>query len=77
MDNHHPFQKQQRFSAYLGLERITELCARLGDPHRQFRSIHIGGTNGKGSTAAFIANVLKHHGYRVGLFTAHHLVDYR
>jgi len=77
VDNHHPFQKQQRFSAYLGLERITELCARLGDPHRQFRSIHIGGTNGKGSTAAFIANVLKHHGYRVGLFTSPHLVDYR
>ena len=76
MNKDNPFQKQ-RFSAHLGLERITELCSRLGDPHRQFRSIHIGGTNGKGSTAAYLASVLEHHGYRVGLFTSPHLVDYR
>lgn len=57
----------------LGLDRMTQLMERLGNPHLQFKSIHIAGTNGKGSTAAFIASVLSEAGYRAGLYTSPHL----
>jgi len=60
-----------------GLERITELMRRLGDPQRQLRFVHITGTNGKGSTAAMLDAVLRAAGYRVGLFTSPHLQSYR
>ncbi len=53
-----------------GLERITELCDMLGNPQKNLRFIHIAGTNGKGSTAAMIASILKCAGYRVGLFSS-------
>ncbi|MBR0040039.1 MAG: bifunctional folylpolyglutamate synthase/dihydrofolate synthase [Oscillospiraceae bacterium] len=56
-----------------GLERITELLRRLGDPQRRLRFIHIAGTNGKGSCAAMTASVLKAAGYRTGLFTSPYL----
>lgn len=59
-----------------GLTRIRALLGSLGDPHRSFRSIHVGGTNGKGSTAAMIASVLGSRGYRVGLYTSPHLIDF-
>lgn len=59
-----------------GLTRTHALLAALGDPHRSFRSIHVGGTNGKGSTAAMIASVLGRRGYRVGLYTSPHLIDF-
>src|SRR3989338_6039828 len=59
-----------------GLTRIRALLGFLGDPHRSFRSIHVGGTNGKGSTAAMIASVLGSRGYRVGLYTSPHLIDF-
>ena len=59
----------QRFGVKLGLENIRRLLTALGDPHRRFPSILIGGTNGKGSTAAFLASVLRTSGYRVGLYT--------
>ena len=52
----------------LGLEGITELLRRLDNPHKKQRFIHIAGTNGKGSTAAFIANVLTANGFKTGLF---------
>ncbi|MBC7106143.1 MAG: bifunctional folylpolyglutamate synthase/dihydrofolate synthase, partial [Firmicutes bacterium] len=48
-----------RFGMNFGLGRITELLRRLGDPHRRLRVVHIGGTNGKGSTAAMVAAVLQ------------------
>ena len=51
-----------------GLERITELMHRLGDPQDGLRFVHIGGTNGKGSVAAFLSHILKAAGYRTGLF---------
>ena len=57
----------------LGLDRMRQLMARLGDPHEHFRSLHIAGTNGKGSTAAFIARVLKEAGCKTGLYTSPHL----
>ena len=53
-----------------GLERISELCFRLGDPQDELRIIHITGTNGKGSTGAFITSILEKSGYRVGWFSS-------
>jgi dihydrofolate synthase / folylpolyglutamate synthase len=60
----------------LGLDRVRVLLAKLGDPQNSFRSIHIAGTNGKGSVAAMISSVLTKAGYRTGLYTSPHLVDY-
>ena len=53
------------------------LAAHLGHPERKFRSIHVAGTNGKGSTSHMIASVLQEAGYRVGLYTSPHLKDFR
>ncbi len=60
-----------------GLSRVTELLDRLGNPQNRLRCIHIAGTNGKGSTAAMLASVLKAAGYRTGLYTTPHLTSYR
>ena len=59
-----------------GLSRTKALLSGLGDPHHSFRVIHIAGTNGKGSTAAITASVLSKQGYRVGLYTSPHLLDF-
>ena len=65
-------------SAYKpGLENTRRLMAHLGNPHERFASVHIAGTNGKGSTSHLIAASLQCAGYRVGLYTSPHLVDYR
>src|SRR5215471_3475454 len=58
----------------LGLERIEHALASLDYPERRFRIVHVAGTNGKGSTCAFIASCLVSAGYRVGLYTSPHLV---
>ncbi len=60
----------------LGLENINKILELLGSPQQNFRSIHIAGTNGKGSTASMIASMLNTLGYRVGLFTSPHLVRF-
>jgi dihydrofolate synthase / folylpolyglutamate synthase len=60
-----------------GLGPIQSLLDRLDHPERRYRSLHIGGTNGKGSTAALAASMLQAAGYRVGLYTSPHLVDFR
>lgn len=60
-----------------GLERITELMARLGNPEKRLKFVHIVGTNGKGSTAAMLASVLREAGYRTGLFISPYVVDFR
>lgn len=70
-------QSLEKFGINLGLGRITYLLEKLGNPHHKFKSIHIAGTNGKGSTAAMIASILKEAGYKVGLYTSPHLFDYR
>jgi dihydrofolate synthase/folylpolyglutamate synthase len=57
------------------LERVALALQRLGDPQRRFRTLHIAGTNGKGSVAAMLHAVLDAAGYRVGLYTSPHLVD--
>jgi len=60
-----------------GLRNIETLCKVLGEPQKSFKSIHIAGTNGKGSTALYLANILQAHGVRTGLFTSPHLVSVR
>jgi dihydrofolate synthase/folylpolyglutamate synthase len=66
----------QRFGIKLGLANITSLLKHLGDPHAGLPSVHIAGSNGKGSTAAFLTSILRQAGYRVGLYTSPHLVDF-
>lgn len=60
-----------------GLETSHRLDEFFGHPHRKFKSIHIAGTNGKGSTSHLIASILQQHGYKTGLYTSPHLVDFR
>jgi dihydrofolate synthase / folylpolyglutamate synthase len=67
----------QKHGIKLGLETMQILLDRVGNPHRALRVLHVGGTNGKGSTAAMVASVLQHSGRRVGLYTSPHLVDFR
>ena len=71
------FQSVGRQGYKTGLENTFFLDKHFGYPHRQFRSIHIGGTNGKGSTSHLIAAVLQSAGFRVGLYTSPHLKDFR
>jgi len=59
-----------------GLDNTLQLCAELGNPQTKFRSIHVGGTNGKGSTAHMLAAVYQSAGYRVGLYTSPHLKSF-
>jgi len=66
----------QRFGIKLGLSNISTLCSLLGNPQERIRTVHIGGTNGKGSTAAVLSSVLHEAGYKVGLYTSPHLVDF-
>ena len=66
-----------RFGVKLGLQNITALLEELGRPHNAFSSIHIAGSNGKGSVAALLATALQAAGNRVGLYTSPHLVDFR
>jgi dihydrofolate synthase / folylpolyglutamate synthase len=60
-----------------GLERTERMLAAVGDPHRSYRVVHIGGTNGKGSVAAHTDSILRAHGRRVGLYTSPHLCTFR
>lgn len=65
-------------SAYKpGFDNIVALEQELGEPHRRFRSVHVAGTNGKGSVSHMVAAVLQAAGYRTGLFTSPHLKDFR
>ncbi|MDD9953132.1 MAG: bifunctional folylpolyglutamate synthase/dihydrofolate synthase [Candidatus Woesearchaeota archaeon] len=60
----------------LGLETMEQLVELLGHPERAYPSVHIAGTNGKGSTAAFLAGILQAAGYTVGLYTSPHLIRF-
>lgn len=66
----------QKHGIKLGLTNIKELMNMLGRPQDSFRSIHIAGTNGKGSTATAVSSILMKSGFRVGLFTSPHLVSF-
>lgn len=73
-----PLYQQVGSSAYKeGLETTNILDEHFGHPHHKFRTIHVGGTNGKGSTSHTIAAILQSAGYRVGLYTSPHLIDFR
>ena len=61
---------------HFGLERMVELLALRGNPHLKLKVIHIGGTNGKGSTIAFLKNILGKMGLRVGVFSSPYLIHY-
>ncbi len=62
---------------HFDLARVERLLNLLGDPHRRFKSVHIAGTKGKGSTSAMIASILHAAGYRTGLYTSPHLHTFR
>ena len=59
------------------LKNTLELCKLLDHPHKRFKSIHIAGTNGKGSTAHFLASIFQTAGFKTGLYTSPHLKDFR
>jgi dihydrofolate synthase / folylpolyglutamate synthase len=72
-----PFFQNQGARAYKpGLTTTRAFCKQLGDPHTKFRSVHVGGTNGKGSTSHMLAAVLQAAGYKVGLYTSPHLKSF-
>jgi dihydrofolate synthase/folylpolyglutamate synthase len=66
----------QTFGIKLGLRNITNVLQEIGNPHKHFRTIHVAGTNGKGSTAALLESVLRTAGYQTGLYTSPHLFDF-
>ncbi|MEH1886308.1 bifunctional folylpolyglutamate synthase/dihydrofolate synthase [Nostoc sp.] len=76
MDIDSVIQPLQRFGVHLGLDRIVNLLANLGNPHHQIPIIHVAGTNGKGSVCAYLSSVLTEAGYRTGRYTSPHLVDW-
>ena len=72
-----PMYQRQGASAYKpGLEKMQAFMAYLGNPHQAFSSVHVAGTNGKGSTAHMITSVLMEAGYTIGLYTSPHLKDF-
>lgn len=72
-----PFQKYGQSAFKPGLERVRIMSERLGCPEQQFPSIHIAGTNGKGSTAHILAAVYQEKGLQVGVYSSPHLLDFR
>jgi len=66
----------ERFGIKLGLGNITELLHRIGDPHLKFPSVHVTGSNGKGSVCAFIDSIMREAGYKTGLYTSPHLIRF-
>ena len=67
---------QGKFYINLGLDRVKNLLELYNNPQDKIKCIHVAGTNGKGSTCAMLASVLTHAGYKTGLYTSPHLVDY-
>ena len=70
------FQNQGATAYKPGLAKMQAFSARLGNPHQNYPSLHIAGTNGKGSTAHLLASSLQEMGYKVGLYTSPHLLDF-
>lgn len=71
------FQRTGAAAYKPGLDNILQLCAAIGNPQHQFKSIHIAGTNGKGSTSHSLASIFQEAGYKTGLYTSPHLLDFR
>ena len=73
-----PMYQQQGKSAFNAkLDGIISLSAHLNHPEKTFKSIHVAGTNGKGSSSHMLASILQEAGYKVGLYTSPHLKDFR
>ena len=66
----------QRLGIKVGLDHTIQLLNRCGNPHNKLKTIHIAGTNGKGSTAAILQSILRTAGLKVGLYTSPHLVSF-
>jgi dihydrofolate synthase/folylpolyglutamate synthase len=71
------YQRQGKAAFKKDLSNTLKLAAHLNNPERKFKSIHIAGTNGKGSTSHMLASILQEAGYKVGLYTSPHLKDFR
>ncbi|MDN4753404.1 folylpolyglutamate synthase/dihydrofolate synthase family protein [Porphyromonadaceae bacterium W3.11] len=71
------FQTQGAIAYKPGLERVEQLLAFCGSPQNDLSAVHVAGTNGKGSTSTMLAAILASAGYKVGLFTSPHLIDFR
>ena len=71
------YQRQGKIAYRADLGNIVALCKAMGNPQNKFKSIHIAGTNGKGSTSHMLASVLQSTGLKVGLYTSPHLKDFR
>lgn len=67
---------RRRFGIRPGVDRVSKLLERLGNPEKQFRTIHVVGTNGKGSTSAFLSSILLHAGHSIAQFSSPHLVRF-
>jgi dihydrofolate synthase/folylpolyglutamate synthase len=63
------------FHIEVGLDRIKKACNEIGNPQNNFKSVLISGTNGKGSTAAFLENLFRNHSFKTGMFTSPHLIN--
>ena len=70
------YQSQGKTAFKEDLSNIIKLSNHLGNPENKFKSIHVGGTNGKGSTSHMIASILQEAGYKVGLYTSPHLKSF-
>ena len=66
----------EKFGMIFGLTQVERILSTTGNPHKEIQAIHIGGTNGKGSTAAMMSSILQKEGYRVGLYTSPHLIRF-
>jgi dihydrofolate synthase/folylpolyglutamate synthase len=71
------YQRQGKSAFKKDLTNILELCKHLDHPETKFKSIHVAGTNGKGSVSHMLASVLQENGYKTGLYTSPHLLDFR
>lgn len=69
--------QMEKFGIKLGLSNITKFLSHLGNPQNSYPTVHVAGTNGKGSTVAIMESILTAAGYRVGAYTSPHLVDFR
>jgi dihydrofolate synthase/folylpolyglutamate synthase len=77
MDQLPMYQRLGKLAYRSGLDNTRQLDTFFQSPHRHFRTIHIAGTNGKGSVSHMLASILQEAGYKVGLYTSPHLVDFR
>jgi len=74
MQNLYDLFQKKAFNIEPGLERIRSALKELNNPEKNFKSILVAGTNGKGSTSAYLESLLRHYGYKTGLFTSPHLI---